>query len=131
MQVTETRSDGLKREFHVVLPATELEERLTTELATLKNRVQLKGFRPGKVPVAHLRKVYGRSVMADVVQNAVTEANRKTVDETGLKLAMDPQIPSRETRTEVPKAWAAKAALPFRVAAEALPSSNWPICPTF
>src|SRR3954453_2448463 len=122
MQVTETRSDGLKREFHVVLPATELEERLTTELATLKNRVQLKGFRPGKVPVAHLRKVYGRSVMADVVQNAVTEANRKTADENGLKLAMEPQIAFPESQDEVAKAMDAKAALAFTVAVEVLPS---------
>src|SRR3954468_18000129 len=122
MQVTETRSDGLKREFHVVLPATELEERLTTELATLKNRVQLKGFRPGKVPVAHLRKVYGRSVMADVVQNAVTEANRKIVDENGLKLAMEPQIAFPESQDEVAKAMDAKADLAFTVAVEVLPS---------
>jgi trigger factor len=122
MQVTETRSDGLKREFHVVLPATELEERLTNELATLKDRVQLKGFRPGKVPVAHLRKVYGRSVMADVVQNAVTEANRKIVDENGLKLAMEPQIAFPESQDEVAKAMDAKADLAFTVAVEVLPS---------
>jgi trigger factor len=76
MQVTETLSQGLKREFKVVLPATELEERLNSELSTLKDRVRLNGFRPGKVPVGHLRKVYGRSVMADVLQNAVNEANR-------------------------------------------------------
>ena len=80
MQVTETLSQ-------VVLPAAELEERLASELSTLKDKVRLNGFRPGKVPVAHLRKVYGRSVMADVVQNAVNEANRKIVDDNGLKLA--------------------------------------------
>jgi trigger factor len=72
MQVTETLSQGLKREFRVVLPASELEERLSGELATLKDRVRINGFRPGKVPVAHLRRLYGRSVMAEVVQNAVT-----------------------------------------------------------
>ena len=51
MQVTETLSQGLKREFKVVLPATELEQRLNSELATLKDRVRINGFRPGKVPV--------------------------------------------------------------------------------
>ena len=55
MQVTETLSQGLRREFKVVLPATELEQRLTSELSTLKDRVRLNGFRPGKVPVGHLR----------------------------------------------------------------------------
>ena len=75
MQVTETHSEGLKRAYQVLLPAKDLEDRLNTELSGMKDKVQLKGFRPGKVPVAHLRKVYGRSVMAEVVQNAVNEAN--------------------------------------------------------
>ncbi len=122
MQVTETLSQGLKREFRVVLPKTELEQRLTSELSTLKDRVRLNGFRPGKVPVAHLRRVYGRSVMADVVQNAVNEANRKIVDENNLKLAMEPQIQFPESKDEVEQAMDAKADLAFTVAMEVLPT---------
>src|ERR671917_2514889 len=101
MQVTETLSQGLKREFRVVLPKTELEERLASELSTLKDKVRLNGFRPGKVPVAHLRKVYGRSVMADVVQNAVNEANRKIVEDNNLKLANEPQVQFPEDRETI------------------------------
>jgi trigger factor len=122
MQVTETLSQGLKREFKVVLPATELEQRLTSELATLKDRVRINGFRPGKVPVAHLRRVYGRSVMADVVQNAVNEANRKIVDDNNLKLAYEPQIQFPESKEEVEQAMDAKADLAFTVALEVLPN---------
>lgn len=122
MQVTETRSEGLKREFKVVLPATELEQRLSSELATLKDRVRINGFRPGKVPVQHLRRLYGRSVMADVVQNAVNEANRKIVDENGLKLALEPQVQFPESKDEVDQALDAKADLAFTVALEVLPS---------
>jgi trigger factor len=122
MQVTETLSQGLKREFKVVLPATELEQRLTSELATLKDRVRINGFRPGKVPVQHLRRLYGRSVMADVVQNAVNEANRKIVDDNNLKLALDPQVQFPEDKGEVDKAMDAKADLAFTVALEVLPS---------
>jgi len=121
MQVTETLSQGLKREFKVVLPATELEERLNSELSTLKDRVRLNGFRPGKVPVGHLRKVYGRSVMADVLQNAVNEANRKIVEDNGLKLANEPQIQFPENKDEVEKAMEAKGDLAFTVALEVLP----------
>ena len=121
MQVTETLSQGLKREFKVVLPATELEERLNSELSTLKDRVQIKGFRPGKVPVGHLRRVYGRSVMADVLQNAVNEANRKIVEDNNLKLAHEPQIQFPESQEEVEKAMEAKGDLAFTVALEVLP----------
>jgi trigger factor len=121
MQVTETLSQGLKREFKVVLPATELEERLNSELSTLKDRVRINGFRPGKVPVGHLRKVYGRSVMADVLQNAVNEANRKIVEDNNLKLAHEPQIQFPESQEEVEKAMEAKGDLAFTVALEVLP----------
>ncbi len=122
MQVTETLSQGLKREFRVVLPASELEERLSGELATLKDRVRINGFRPGKVPVAHLRRLYGRSVMAEVVQNAVTEANRKIVEDNGLKLANEPEVKLPESQEEVAQALEAKGDLSFTVAVEVLPA---------
>lgn len=122
MQVTETLSQGLKREFKVVLPATELEQRLNDELANLKDRVRLNGFRPGKVPVGHLRRVYGRSVMGDVVQNAVNEANRKIVEDNSLKLAFEPQIKFPENQDEIEQAMDAKGDLAFTVALEVLPT---------
>jgi len=122
MQVTEINTQGLKREYQVLLAAQELEERLTSELAGMKDKVQLKGFRPGKVPVAHLRKVYGRSVMADVVQNAVNEANRKIVSDNNLRLALEPQIEFPSDQQEVEKALDAKADLAFKVALEVMPS---------
>ncbi|WP_372423849.1 trigger factor [Salinarimonas chemoclinalis] len=122
MQVTETLSDGLKREFQVVLPASELEKRLGDELATLKDRVKINGFRPGKVPVAHLRRLYGRSVMAEVVQNAVAEAERKIVDENALKLANQPRYDFPEDKEEMEKALDAKTDLAFKVALEVLPT---------
>ncbi len=122
MQVTETRSEGLSREYKVSLAATELQERLTSELETLKGRVKINGFRPGKVPLGHLRKLYGRSVMADVVQNAVNEANRKIIEENGLKLAQEPKIDMPSDQAEVEKALDARGDLDFTVALEVLPT---------
>lgn len=121
MQVTETLSQGLKREFKVVLPATELEQRLNSELDNIKDRVRINGFRPGKVPAAHLRKVYGRSVMSDVLQNAVNEANRKIVEDNSLKLAQEPQVQFPEDKETIEKAMDAKGDLSFTVALEVLP----------
>ncbi len=122
MQVTETLSQGLKREFQVSLAAHELEERLNSELSTLKDKAQIKGFRPGKVPVAHLRKLYGRSVMADVLQNAVNEANQKIVAENNLKLALEPKVEFPGEQSVVERALEAKADLSFNVALEVLPT---------
>jgi trigger factor len=121
MQVTETLSEGLKREFQVVLPAKDLEERLTSQLVDLKDKVKINGFRPGKVPVQHLRRVYGRSVMADVLQEIVNETNRKIVEDHGLKLALEPKIEFPESREEVEAAMEAKGDLAYKVALEVLP----------
>ena len=122
MQVTETLSEGLRREFRIVLPAAELDERLTSELSTLKDKVRLNGFRPGKVPLAHLRKVYGKSVMTDVIQNAIMEVERKIVDEHGLRLANPPQRELPEDKDEIARILEAKGDLAFKLAVEVLPS---------
>jgi trigger factor len=121
MQVTETSSAGLKREFKVVLQAEELAAKLDTQLADLKDKVRLNGFRPGKVPIAHLKRVYGRSVMGDVVQEAVTEANKKIVEENSLRLALEPHFDFPGGQQEMEKVMEAKGDLAFTVAFETLP----------
>ena len=73
MQVTETLSAGLKREYKVVVNAAELDKELNAKLADLSKRANIKGFRPGKVPVPHLKRVYGKSAMAEVVQKAIDD----------------------------------------------------------
>ena len=92
MQVTETTNEGLKREFRVTLAATDLDARLTERLTEMKDRVRINGFRPGKVPVDHLKKVYGRAVMAETIDQMVRETNAKILTDRGLKLAMEPKI---------------------------------------
>jgi trigger factor len=121
MQVTETSSAGLKREFKVVLQAEELAAKLDTQLADLKGKAQLKGFRPGKVPVAHLKRLYGRSIMGDVVQEAVSEANKKIVEENALRLAVEPRFDFPGGQSEMEKVMEAKGDLAFTVAFETLP----------
>jgi trigger factor len=98
MQVTETAAAGLKREYRVIVPAVDLEARVNERLDDLKGRVQLRGFRPGKVPAAHLKRLYGKSAMAEVIEAAVREANSKIVTDHGFKLATEPKVilPSEE-----------------------------------
>ncbi|MBY0431265.1 MAG: trigger factor, partial [Rhodospirillales bacterium] len=71
MQVTETNSDGLKREFKVVVPLQQIEEKVQARLDELQRTATLPGFRPGKVPMTLLRKKYQPSAMAEVLENAV------------------------------------------------------------
>jgi trigger factor len=121
MQATQVLAKGLKREYQVVLAAADLEQRLTTELDQIKDRVRINGFRPGKVPAGHLRRLYGRSVMADVVQNAVNEANRKIVEDNQLKLAFEPQVTFPQDKDTIEAVMEGKGDLAFTVALEVLP----------
>lgn len=121
MQVTETLSTGLKREFKVVLTAADLETRLVDGLEGIKDKVKINGFRPGKVPPGHLRKMYGRSVMNDVLQNAVNEANTKISTDNALRFAMEPKVRFPENKDEIEAALDAKGDLAFTVAVEVLP----------
>jgi len=121
MQVTETVTDGLKREFQVTVPAADLEVRLAGKLSELKDRVQLKGFRPGKVPITHLRKVYGRSVMAEAIEGVIRESNAKIVEERGFKLAMEPKVTIPDQETEVDRVISGQSDLAYTLALEVLP----------
>ncbi len=121
MQVTQTLSQGLKREYNIVLSATDLASRLDAQLADLKTKVKINGFRPGKVPVAHLKRVYGRSVMTDVVQEAINAANKQIVDENGLRLAQEPKIELPTDKDAIEAALDARGDLAFKIALEVLP----------
>jgi len=122
MQVTETVSEGLKREFQVTVPAADLETRMAGRLAELKDRVKLPGFRPGKVPVNHLRKVYGRSVMAETVEVVIRELNAQIVEERGLRLAREPKVTIPNEETEVNRVIDGKADLAYTLSFEVLPA---------
>ena len=121
MQVTETLSEGLRREFRVVVPAAELDAKVNQRLDELRGRVRLNGFRPGKVPAQHLKRVYGRAVMAEAIEAAVQEVNAKIVSDHGFKLAGQPKVTLPEAEQEVQEVVAGKADLSYSIAMEILP----------
>jgi trigger factor len=92
MQVTELSAEGLKREYKVVVQATEIEDRIAGRLEELKGRIRMPGFRPGKVPVALLRKQYGRSVRGEVLEQAVNQGSQKAIADHELRPALRPRI---------------------------------------
>jgi trigger factor len=121
MQVTETLADGLKREYRVVVPVTDLDAKVQARLVEIKDQVRINGFRPGKVPVAHLKRLYGRSVMAEAIDQAVREANASIVADHNLKLAMEPKITLPSAEGEVTELIEGKVDLAYSVAMEILP----------
>jgi trigger factor len=92
MQVTETARDGLKRTLQVVVEKAELGARFSERLDELKDRVQIKGFRRGKVPTAHLKKAYGKSVMQEVLEQAVSDTSAKAVKDRNERPAQQPKV---------------------------------------
>jgi trigger factor len=121
MQVTETLSEGLKREYRVVVLASDLDSQVNTRLDELKGQVRINGFRPGKVPAGHLKRMYGKSVMAETIEAAVRDANAKIVSDNNLRLAMEPQVKLPTEEAAIKAVVEGKADLDYSVAMEILP----------
>lgn len=121
MQVTESESTGLKRTLKVVVGADELGEKFSSRIADLKNRVQLKGFRKGKVPEAHLKKVYGRSVMSEIVQESIRETSSSALKERNERPAAMPDIAMTEDKDEIENVLNGKADLTYSMTFEVIP----------
>lgn len=92
MQITETATEGLKREFKVVIPAADIEQRVTSRLTEIGRSVRLPGFRPGKVPMTVLKKRYGSAVMGEVLERAVNDTSGEALREQNLRPALQPKV---------------------------------------
>ena len=121
MQVTETKVDELTREFRIAVPAADIERKFEERLGELAHRVRLPGFRPGKVPVALLRKRYGETLRGEIVEETINEATKSVIAERGIRPATPPRI-------EVAPAAAAAGGgdLEYTLALEVLPEITPP-----
>ncbi len=122
MQVKETVADGLKREFQVSVPAADIDAKVDERLADLKDKVRLNGFRPGKVPTAHLKRVYGRSVAAETIDKLVRDTNDGIFSERGFRLATEPKITMPQDQKEIEDILEGKSDLTYTVAIEVVPT---------
>ena len=119
MEVTEVSAEGLERKFNIKVPASELDEKLTAKLEEIKGQVHLKGFRKGKAPVTFLKKMYGKNMMGEIVQELVTESSRKAFSDRDMQPATEPQPDFKNDMEDV---FAGKADLEYDVQAEILPT---------
>jgi len=122
MTVTEQLNEGLKRKLGIKIPASDLVARLDAKLNELKDKANIKGFRPGKVPVSHLKKVYGRQTMSEVVQDAINSSVQENLEKRKERAAMQPAIDAGEDQAQIAKVLDGEADLEFTVTYEILPS---------
>ena len=122
MQVKETVADGLKREYQVTIAASDISSKVDARLDELKDKVRLNGFRPGKVPVAHLKRMYGRSVTAETLEKLIRDSNDQIFTERGFRLATEPKITMPTEPQEIEDVLAGKADLNYSVAIEVVPT---------
>ncbi len=122
MQVTETLNEGLKRAVKVVVPAKDMETRLAAKLESARGKAKINGFRPGKVPTAHLRKMYGKSFMAELVNEIISEQAKSIPAGRGEKAAMQPEIVMTEDEKEAGQILEGKADFTFDINYEILPA---------
>ncbi|MGH6889513.1 MAG: trigger factor [Rhizomicrobium sp.] len=118
MEVTQTVSEGLHREFRIVIGADDLDARLNGRLEEMKPTLHMKGFRPGKAPVSFLKKTFGRRVMNEIVEQAVSETSQKAVSDHALKPAFPPQV---DYVTPVDDVVGGKTNLEFMVRVDLMP----------
>jgi trigger factor len=122
MQVTETLVEGLKHEFQISVPASDLDAKADVRLVELKDKVRLNGFRPGKVPVSHLKKVYGRSVMAETIDQTIRDTNSQIFTERGFRLATEPKVTMPTEEKAVEDILTGKSDLTYTVSIEVVPA---------
>jgi trigger factor len=122
MQVTETLVEGLKHEFQISVPASDLDAKADVRLVELKDKVRLNGFRPGKVPVSHLKKVYGRSVMAETIDQTIRDTNSQIFTERGFRLATEPKVTMPTEQKAVEDILTGKSDLTYTVSIEVVPT---------
>jgi len=118
MEITQTVTEPLHREFRIVINADDLDTRLTGRLEEMKSQVHLKGFRPGKAPVSFLKKTFGKQVMNEIVEQAITETSQKALNDNALKPALPPAV---EYVTPLDDVVGGKSNLEFMVRVDLMP----------
>ncbi len=118
MQVKELKAKGLSRSFEITVTKEDLAKKFEAKIKEMQPQVSLKGFRPGKVPTSHIRKMFGPSIMNDVVQEVVTESTQKTLEDNKVRPAGQPKIDLRANGADVTSG---KADLEYTLGVETIP----------
>jgi trigger factor len=101
MQVTQISGEGLSRVYGIKVGADELGQKLEAKIAEIAPRLNLRGFRPGKVPAAHVKRIYGKALMGEVVEQTLDETSKQVLEDNGLRIAAQPDLKPQSNMDEV------------------------------
>ena len=118
MQIVEKSGEGLSRVYGVTVPADELSKRLDARIAEIAPQMNLKGFRKGKVPAAHVRRVHGKALMAEVIEQTLNETTQKVLDDNKLRPASQPDL---KPSSDMEKVMAGGEDLAYELSLELMP----------
>lgn len=118
MKIKEIKAEGLSHTYEIKVSKEDLSSKLEDKIKEMQPQVSLKGFRPGKVPAAHIRKMFGQSIMKDVVEEVVNETSQKAINDNKIRPAGQPQIDLRANGEDVTKG---KADLEYQMTVETIP----------
>ena len=118
MEITLTKSEGLSRSFTVTIPADELQEKLTAKIEEIRPQMQLKGFRPGKVPAAHVKRMFGKSLMGEIIEETISETNQKAMEDNDLRPADQPSV---DMKSDMEKVVTGDDGLNYELSVEVMP----------
>ncbi len=119
MQITQKSGEGLSRVYGVTVPMQDLADKLEAKIAEIRPRMNIKGFRPGKVPTAHVKRMYGKSLMGEIVQETLNTGQQQALEEAKVRVAASPDLKLDETTIE--KVLAGQADLAFDLAVQVMP----------
>ena len=92
MKVKVTSQKGLKTNLSVLVDKETIQKKLNEKLEELKEKVQLKGFRPGKVPAKVIKEQFGKAIYGEVLDGILKETSSKAIEDNKLKIAGQPKI---------------------------------------
>ncbi|MFO1012544.1 MAG: trigger factor [Caulobacteraceae bacterium] len=118
LQIVEKSGEGLSRVYAVRVPAEDLSERLEARIAEITPSLNLRGFRPGKVPPAHVRRIYGKALMQEVLEATLNETSQQVLDQNNLRVASQPDL---KPETDMNEVIDGKADLAYELAVEIMP----------
>jgi trigger factor len=118
IQIVEKSGDGLSRVFGVTVSAKELSQRVEARIAEISPQMSIKGFRPGKVPAAHVKRLYGKSIMGEVVEQTLNESTQKAIDDAKVRPATQPEM---KLESDMDKVLAGQQDLTYEIQLEVMP----------